>query len=138
MRALSKANQVRISKGLWIIPLEETEQVDFIAYIETLKWNSKICKFTAIPNSTRTPYFWVRAKQIKQWLRAWLPDIFIIYKNKKEKKAVFIEMKRKQWWTVSQEQKEWIHLINETEWLQAFIAKWFEEAKQILDNLIYK
>jgi len=57
-------------------------------------------------------------------VRAGLPDLFIIYKDKqKKKKAVFIEMKRKQGGTVSQEQKEWIHLINETEGLQAFVAK---------------
>lgn len=138
MRPLSKANQERISKGLGIIPLEETEQENFVKYMEILQKSGKICKFTAIPNSTRTPYVSVRAKQIRQWVRAGLPDLFIIYKKNKQKKAVFIEMKRKQGGTVSQEQKEWIHLLNETEGLQAFVAKGFDEAKKILDNLIFK
>lgn len=71
-------------------------------------------------------------------MRAGLPDLFIIYKKNDLKKAVFIEMKRKQGGTVSKEQKEWIKLLNETDGLQAYVAKGFDEAKQILDTLIFK
>ncbi len=138
MRPLSKLNQDRIANGLGIIPLEEQEQETFVKYMEILQKSKKILKFTAIPNSTRTPYVWVRAKQIRQWVRAGLPDLFIIYKKNDLKKAVFIEMKRKQGGTVSKDQKEWIKLLNETDGLQAFVAKGFDEAKQILDTLIFK
>jgi len=56
MRGLSKANIARLEKGLPIIATEEQDQENLVKYMEVLKGNSKICKFTAIPNSTRTPY----------------------------------------------------------------------------------
>jgi hypothetical protein len=41
-------------------------------------------------------------------------------------------MKRIKNWVVSEYQKEWVEAINKTE-IQAFICKWFDEAKAIID-----
>jgi hypothetical protein len=120
-----------------IIPSEEVEQANIVAYLELLKNSWKVCEFTAIPNSTYTPYIWVKRKQIRQGLRAWLPDLFIICNTKKLiKKWFFIEMKISKWWVVRENQKKWIELINNTFWLKRFVCNWFIEAKEIIDNYI--
>jgi len=149
---LSKANIKRLEKWKNIIPLEIEEQENFVDYMEILKNMGKVCKFTAIPHETPTKkksvneetwkVSWVwgwttNLKNTKKWVRAGLPDLFIIYQKLGIKKAVFIEMKRVEGSKVSPEQKEWIKLLNETEGLQAYVANWFQEAKKILDKLIF-
>ena len=86
-------------------PHEANEQRTFVDWLELNNY-----KFTAIPNSTRTPYPAVRRKQIEQGLRAGLPDLFIILKNKR---LAFVEMKRQKGGRLTPDQKSWILKINE-------------------------
>lgn len=105
------------------IPTEQDEQERLIEYLDLKK-----CKYSAIPNSTYTKSWKQKNKNKSMWVRAGLPDLFIIVRDH----ALFIEMKRTKWWVVSKFQKEWIEAINKTE-IKAYICYCFEEAREVID-----
>jgi len=110
-----------------IIPTEHDEQMAVVQYLEL-----RNIKFTSIPNSTFTKSWKVKKRNKEEGLRAGLPDLFIIIKNK----PLFIEMKREKGGVVSEYQKEWIEAINKCSGIKAYICKGFEEAKKIIDKYL--
>ena len=113
-------------KFQWVIPTEQEEQEKLVAYLDLKK-----CKYSAIPNSTYTTSWNQKNKNKKMWVKPWIPDMFIIANNH----SFFIEMKRLKWWVVSDFQKEWIEAINKT-WINAYICRWFDEAREIVDSYL--
>lgn len=116
-------------------PFEDQECYNLVSYL-----NIRKIKFAHIPNETYTPYKSIINKNKKLWVKKWLPDYLIKIDKKRSKDwksyLLFIEMKRQKWWVVSKEQKEWIEELNDFIQVKAFIAKWFNEAKQIVENFI--
>lgn len=89
---------------------------------------SKKILFTKIASEIWTPSFNQIRKQKLEWLWKWVPDyVIIVPKQNWKKELVFIEMKRKDWWQVSIDQKRWIYWINEA-WIKAKVCKWAIEA----------
>jgi len=116
-----------MSKNL--TPHEDKEQEAVVQYLEAKK-----LKFTAIPNSTYTKSFKQKMKNKRIGLRAGLPDLLIIIKNK----LVFIEMKRQKGSTTSYEQKEWIKALNNiSPSIEAHICYGASEAIDLI-KLIFK
>ena len=117
-RDFSKKDLERITKGLDPIQSEDDAQIKLVSYLEDEKKAGRIIQFTAIPNSTRTPYKKVRIKNLKMGLRKGLPDIFLVYHlpGSKAYNSAFIEMKREDGTasSVRKEQKEWISTLNKT------------------------
>ncbi len=119
-------------------PSEQEEQEKLVEYMDL-----KGCKYSAIPNSTYTKSWKQKWKNKSMWVRAWLPDLFIIANNH----AFFIEMKKSRtlknngeykalssdWIDISEWQEIWINAINKTE-ISAYICYWFKEAKNIIDK----
>ena len=108
-------------------PLEEEEQMALVDYLEI-----RGLKFTAIPNSTFTKSWKQKMKNTRTGLRPGLPDLLVIVKDK----LIFIEMKRVKGGTVSETQKEWIEALSKCEGVNAYVAKGFDEARVIVDNLL--
>lgn len=139
-KRLSKEDEERISKGLEPIESEDNAQIRLVKYLEMMiQETGRIVKFTAIPNSTRTPYDSVRKKNIAMGLRKGLCDLLIIYRVPTEpiKRLLFLEMKREKGGTRKPEQKEWVKILQACEGTEAAFANGFDEAKGIIDSLIF-
>jgi len=108
-------------------PDEDWEQQMLVAYLER-----RHLKFTAIPNSTYTPFFKQHKKNAKMGLRKGLPDLLVII----GKKLVFIEMKRVAGGVVRPEQREWIDALNQCGGVTAMVCRGFDEAKKAVDGLL--
>lgn len=102
----------------------------------TLRLEERWYKYTAIPNSTRTMSFKQKIVNKLTWLNKWLCDMLIILKRWS---ILFIEMKlpREIWksWkllksksVVSEEQKEWVSVLNNIDNISAEICYWYEES----------
>jgi hypothetical protein len=115
---------------------EHQEQVLVCEYLDLKKQ-----KYTAIVNSFfGNKNFGMIAKFKREGWRKGLPDLFIILKKGNNSQAIFIEMKTKKMKPkrsgkggVSDEQREWIDALNETD-IKAFVCYGFEEAKEVIDN----
>ncbi len=107
---------------------EEAEQVLLVQYLE-LKGH----KFSAIPASTFTKSWSVKARNTRTGVRAGVPDMLIALKNGP---LIFIELKRvKPKGVVSQEQKLWIEAINDRG-VGAYVCYGFNEAKVLIESLL--
>lgn len=85
------------------VPLEDEEQITFVEYLE-----AKNLKFTAIPNSTWTSSWKQKIKNKLLGLRPGLPDLVVALPGC----LLFVEMKRLKGSKTSQEQKNWIAILN--------------------------
>ena len=119
-----------------ITPKESEEQVKVVQYLEILERQWKVLWFTASANWQFQKSMAVKMKMKREWVKAWMPDIMIIF----QKYLVFIEMKRLKGGTVTVDQKRAIEAINivwDPKWVLAwYIAHWFDEAKTIIDFYI--
>ena len=137
VKKLSKENTERLEKWLDPIESEDSAQIRVVQYLEKLQKTWKVIKFTSIPNSTRTPYESVRVKNRLTGLRPWLCDLLIVYGEWDQYRTLWIEVKREKWWQVSKEQKEWIQVLKKCEWTTVHVAKWYDEAKQIIESVVF-
>jgi len=108
-----------------LTPTEEQEQRALVEYLDC-----RNLKYTAIPNSTFTPYKTTKMRNTRMWVRPWFPDIVVLVKWH----FIAIELKRKKWWTVSRYQKEWIAELNKCNWVEAYVAYWADEAIKIIES----
>ena len=115
---------------------EDQECFDLAMYLDLRK-----IKYSHIPSETYTKFWSVINRNKKLWVKKWLPDYIITIPANKSKDwtsyLLFIEMKRKKWWIVSDEQKERIDVLNLiSNNVKAFICRWFFDAKIIIENFI--
>lgn len=114
---------------------EAQEQKTLVNWLE---WNGY--KFTAIPNSTFTKSWHQKHLNKITGLRAGLPDILVVAKIKA---LIFIELKRpritkKNWQPgaspskVSDEQKEWIQILQGIDNVEAHICYGSQEAIDLI------
>lgn len=108
-----------------LIPYEEGEQIALIQYLEL-----KGYKFTAIPNSTFTRSWKQKNRNKAMGLRAGLPDILLIIKDR----LYFIEMKRVKGGSVSKEQRGWIEALGKCQNVEAVVCKGFDEAREYIES----
>lgn len=97
--------------------------------------NLRKLKFTHIPNETRTPSMWQKMKNKMMWVSSWVPDYMIVVPKRDWNKLVFIEMKKKKWWTVSESQKSRLTAL-ETTWCITCVCNWFNEAFSFMQNIV--
>lgn len=109
---------------------EDTESMKLVQYL-------MMCNipFTHISNETYTPYWSVKSKNKKLWVKPWIPDYMILLPKKNKYKMIFIEMKRKKWWIISENQKNRIQKLNNTYWVKAYVCHWADEAIQLIYDL---
>lgn len=102
-----------------------------VQYLEILERQWKVLWFTASGNWQWQKSIQVKLKMKREWVRAGMPDIFIVFNSE----IVFIELKKEKGGVVSESQEKAILAINKS-WWKAYIAKWFNEAKEIIDKFI--
>lgn len=94
------------------------------------------CLFSKVANEIWTPSIKQKMFQKAEWLNGGVPDYIIILKcNSWNKKLVFIEMKRKKGWIVSDNQKIRNKRLLES-WIEAHITKGAKEAIDIIQMII--
>lgn len=106
---------------------EAEEQATFVHWLEM-----KGLKFTAIPNSTYTPSKFQKIQNYNLGLRKGLPDLLIILPDA----LLFIEMKRRKKWKISEEQKSWIEELNKIDNVGAFVCCGAEEAISTVEKYL--
>jgi len=113
-------------------PTESEIQMQIVEYLSILENQKKVLWFTGSWNGQFQKSIAVKMKMKREWIRAGMPDLFIVFRSQ----IVLIELKREKGWYPTEEQKKAIEAIN-TAWDQwncsAFIAYWFQEAKKIID-----
>ena len=121
-----------------VTPKESEEQIKVVDYLHILEKQWKVLWFTWSWNGQFQKSIAVKMKMKREWIRAWMPDLMIVLKNH----LLFIEMKRIKWWKPTDDQILAIEKINcmwDNTWnVSAFIAYWFDEAKNIIDSHINK
>lgn len=130
-KRLSKEDEARIEKGLDPIETEDRVQERVVRLLENLRGLGRVLWFTSIPNSTRTPYVSVRAKNKRLGLNPGMPDLFIVAQDaRKNRKILLLELKREKGGTLSEEQKAVLAVANSvTPAVRAKCAKGYAEAK---------
>lgn len=108
-------------------PTEEQEQQTVVDYLEY-----KGLTFTAIPNSTYTTSWSVKARNTAMGLRPGLPDLLVIVSGH----LVFIEMKRTVGGVVSPAQQAWIDSLNKIDNVEAVVCYGAIEAMEYIDDLV--
>ena len=112
-------------------PLESQVQEMVVQYLSILESQGKVLWFTGSGNGQYQKSIRTKMKMKREGIRAGMPDIFIAYPDR----LVFIELKREKGWVASDDQKHAIEQINKA-CGHAYIAKWFAEAKKIIDDNI--
>lgn len=107
---------------------EEQEQTIFVNWLE-----AKNIKFSAIPNSTYTTSWSVKARNKRTGLRPGLPDLIIALPNVG---VIFIEMKKKKRGVVSDAQKEWIQVLNSCPGTEAHVCKGADQAIALIETYL--
>jgi len=108
--------------------LEYHESVELANYLEDLKREGKILRYTHIPNETWTKSWNQKMRNVRQGVKKGFPDYIILFPDR----AIFIEMKRVKGGVVSPEQKEWIADLQRLGF-RAEICKGFLEAKALIE-----
>ena len=118
-----------MTKNTTLTEFEECKLL--VEYLELKK-----IKFTHLAQSTFTKSWATKTKNRQLGVRAGFPDYAIIfdYPSVKKKALVFLEMKRTKGGVVSDEQKVWLEDLNDCNGVSAYIAKGFDEAKEIVDK----
>jgi hypothetical protein len=117
-------------------PLESVVQNAVVDYLDILERQWKVLWFTWSWNWQFQKSIKVKMKMRREWIRAGMPDLFIVL----PKNIIFIELKREKWGKPTNEQIHAIEAINKSwDWTwnySAFLAYWFKEAKEIIDSYI--
>lgn len=115
-------------------PTESQDQIKLAQYLDILERQWKVLWWTASANWQFQKSMAVKMKMKREWVKAWMPDITIVF----NRYMVFIELKRLKGGKDTEEQIKAIESINkvwdETWVLAGFIAYWFDEAKAIIDH----
>jgi len=107
--------------------LEEQEQALLVQWLEL-----KGLVFSAIPNSTYTTSWKVKARNKAMGVRPGVPDMMIIVGSR----LVFIELKRIEGGSLSGYQKKWINYLHECDRVIVGVCYGFDEAKQFIQNIL--
>lgn len=110
-------------------PYEEGECIALTDYLERLKAQGHVLKFTHIPHSTWTPSKKVKGRNWAMGVRPGVPDYLIVFQYY----VVFIEMKRAKGGHLSKDQKEWHDALTNVN-IDVYVTKGFDEAKEIVDK----
>lgn len=110
-------------------PLEFHECVPFARYLSMLQDQGKIVMFSHIPEM-HTMSHAQRAKNTAQGFHSGMPDYCIVLKNKK---LLWIEMKRKSGSSTSDEQYKWQEALQDAGCVSE-ICFGFDSAKQVVDD----
>jgi len=114
-------------------PTESQDQMKIVDYLEVLERQWKVLWFTWSGNWQFQKSIAVKMKMKREWIRAGMPDLFIVFRSQ----IVLIELKREKGWYPTDEQKKAVESINivwdKVWWVCAFITYWFEETKKIID-----
>lgn len=115
------------SKYPAIIPTEDEEQIEFVNYLVI-----RNIKHTAIPNHTYNPHHSQQNHNKKLGLNKGLCDVLVALPGVG---LAWVEMKRIKGSVTSDEQKEWIRVLNLCPGSEARICKGHLEAIQFIENL---
>lgn len=110
-----------------IIPSEDEEQIEFVKYLQVRE-----LKHTAIPNHTYNPHRSQQNKNKKLGLNAGLCDVLVALPGIG---LAWVEMKRIKKSVTSEEQKEWVRVLNLCPGSEARICKGWREAVAFIEEL---
>jgi hypothetical protein len=112
------------------IPLlsEDAEQITFIKWLD-----SRGYKYSALPMSTYTKSWSVKARNTRMGVRPGVPDLVIIA----EDKLMFVEMKRVRLGKVTTAQQGWIDALNKAG-TPAKVCKGAVAAKAFVESVLDK
>jgi len=111
-------------------PTEFEEQCALVQYLEL-----KGLRFTSIPNSTWTPSFAQKRKNVKSGLRPGLPDMLVLLPS--VKLLLWVEMKRMKGGSLSEDQEAWIEDLNMIgENVKAIVCRGAGEAIDMIEILL--
>lgn len=111
-------------------PTEYQECLTLADYLSFLKLQGKVLVYSHTAQSTWTKSWLQKMKNKRLGVTPGVPDYLIVTHGK----VLAIEMKRVRNSRVSKSQKQWIKSINQSKKCEAFIAKGFDEAKEIIDK----
>jgi hypothetical protein len=117
----------RIKNFPAIIPSEDEEQIEFVKYLQ-----ARELKHTAIPNHTYNPHRSQQNKNKKLGLNAGLCDVLVALPGIG---LAWVEMKRIKKSVTSEEQKEWMRVLNLCPGSEARICKGWREAVAFIEEL---
>lgn len=109
------------------VPTEDEEQIEFIKYLETRQ-----IKHTAIPNHTYNPHRSQQSHNKKLGLNKGLCDVLVALPGIS---LAFVEMKRLKGSDTSEEQKEWIRVLNLCPGTEARVCRGHIEAIRFIEEL---
>lgn len=96
-------------------------------------------KYSKIPSETFTPFWSVKDRNKKEWVKKGIPDYIIVLKRNS---LLFIELKKKKgpkgwmnWSVISDEQIEWVNILWSIPNVEAHFAHGWREAVDIIQNL---
>lgn len=112
-------------------PLEHDECIALVAYLDILVKQGKVIAYTHIPQETYTKNWGTKMRNKREGVKSGIPDYLIVFKNKK---ILFLEMKRQKGGTVSVEQKDWLEKLAGKTTLSG-VAKGFDSAKTMIDSI---
>lgn len=115
-------------------PTESQDQIKIVQYLEILERQWKVLWFTGSGNWQFQKSMAVKMKMKREWIRAGMPDLFIVFQSQ----IVLIELKRLKGGKPTEEQIKAVESINKVWdkvwWICAFITYWFDETKKIIDH----
>ena len=110
-----------------MIPSEDEEQIEFVKYLVV-----RGLKHTAIPNHTYNPHHSQQRKNKQLGLNKGLCDLVVVIPDMG---LAWVEMKRIRKSTTSDEQKEWVRVLNTLPGNEARICKGWREAVAFIEEL---
>jgi hypothetical protein len=111
-----------------ITPSEDFEQITFIKWLD-----SRGYKYSALPMSTYTKSWSVKARNTRMGVRPGVPDLVIIAENK----LMFVELKRVRLGKVTTAQQNWIDALNKAG-VPAKVCKGAVAAKAFVESVLDK
>ena len=118
-------------------PTEEMEQIALVRYLEIQQ-----LRFSAVPSSTFTKSWSVKARNTRMGVRPGVPDLIVIIPPDRTNDAIgrvlFIELKRVRGGVVSPDQKLWIAALNDLDSpsVIAGVARGADEAIETIQSYL--
>ena len=133
MRAINAQYWACQEVSLDSLSLSESQHTVIVADYCRARW----LIFSKVPSETFTKSWWVKARNKREWVNKWVPDFIICH----PKQLLFIELKKSKTsrWGMngskySEEQMEWVYVLDWYEWVTAKFCHGSDEAIEFIKS----